>query len=237
MTTFIVETSGFYGTDIFRLGERMAEAELEGLLRRMPAIADAVNSFTSETVQHEAFQALVSAFFGGPHSTPKRRTAQEDEKPAIPPPSDGDKGLSSAAEAPATSTATRRKRAERRRSENGKGYDFKLDKSLDLHPTGKLSFSDFVEEKQPQSNQDRYAVVVYWLEQIAGIRPITLDTIGSVFRLTSGWKEPSNVRSGVTTCASRKGTIDTANFNDLKTTPRGRNFVDHELPPKPKKKG
>jgi hypothetical protein len=47
----------------------MAESELDALLARMPDIALAVNSFTSEAVQQTALAALIAAFSG---NTPKQ---------------------------------------------------------------------------------------------------------------------------------------------------------------------
>ena len=40
----------------------MAQEDLDVLLSRMDGIAKAVNAFTSESVQQEAFAALVAAF-------------------------------------------------------------------------------------------------------------------------------------------------------------------------------
>ncbi len=41
----------------------MSSDELSELLEQMPAIAEAVNAFKSETVQEHAFRSLVGAFF------------------------------------------------------------------------------------------------------------------------------------------------------------------------------
>jgi len=191
----------------------MANDDFEVLLKRMPEIAEAVNSFSSETIQREAFQALVASF-GHPVSPSQQRGA-EHRAPAASPEKKPTPGKARKLSGP---------------------YVPKLIKDLDLAPKGKKSFRSFIEEKQPQSNEDKYAVVVYYLQHELEIAPVTLDHIGTVFRLTAGWKEPTNLRSGVTTAASRKGTIDSRNFDDIKTTPHGRNFVEHELPPKKKMK-
>ena len=50
----------------------MAEEDLDALLRYMDAIAKAVNAFTSEAVQHEAFSALIAAFEGKRHDVGAR---------------------------------------------------------------------------------------------------------------------------------------------------------------------
>lgn len=103
-------------------------------------------------------------------------------------------------------------------------------RNLDLTPHDKLSFQQFIEEKQPKTNEDKYAVVIYYLEHVLELDAVTLDHVYTVFRMTPGRKEPTNIAGGISMAAARKATIDTSNFNDLKTTPRGRNFVEHELP-------
>jgi hypothetical protein len=50
------------------------------------------------------------------------------------------------------------------------------------------------------------------------------------------WREPSDLLAALRVTASRKGTIDTTNVDDLRTTPRGRDFVEHDLPAPEKSK-
>ena len=60
----------------------MAREELDVLLTRMSAIAEAVNAFNSEAVQHEAFSAFMTAFEGKNHSARQQHTrAMEPEPP------------------------------------------------------------------------------------------------------------------------------------------------------------
>lgn len=197
----------------------MADEDFETLLKRMPEIAEAINSFQSEAIQREAFQALVANFGNPTAADSPSATAPAIDREAAP-----------------GNTAVEEKKSPRKpRTRNGP-YVPKLIKNLDLAPTGKKPFPDFIKEKQPKSNEDKYAVVVYYLQHELEVDPVTLDHIATVFRLAPGWKEPKNVQSGVTTAASRKGTIDSKDFDDIKTTPHGRNFVEHELPPKQKAK-
>jgi len=195
----------------------MAHEEFSSLLERMPEIAAAVNSFQSEEIQREAFQALVATFnatagVGGQRPLPPSETTGQTP-------------------APDPGGPTKPSDAPKKKSRSRRGpYTPKLVKDLDLAPAGKRSFSEFIAEKQPRSNEDKYAVIVYYLQHEAEVSAISFDHVATVFRLTPDWKEPKNVRSGVTTAASRKGTIDTADYNDLRTTPHGRNFVEHELP-------
>jgi hypothetical protein len=131
-----------------------------------------------------------------------------------------------------TDASPSKRSAGRRKKER---YEPKFIRDLDLTPPDKKSFRDFIDEKRPKTNEEKYVVTVYYLQYELGLNAVTLEHVASVFRLTPGWKEPANIRSGITTTSSRKGTIDTASFSDLKTTPHGRNFVEFQLPHKGKK--
>lgn len=209
----------------------MATGDLDALLERMPKIAEAINSFSSEAVQAEAFAALIAAFEGKRHTS---RIAKE---------SDGaSENVATAQEHAASdsdntttapkATATPRKK---RGAGNGKA-DWSVVHTLNLKPDGKQSFEDFIEEKQPKSNEDKYVVAVYYLEEILGVEPITKNEVGTMFRLTKSWKEPAAVVKGMQMTSHRKATLNTSDIDNIKITPQGRNFVEHSLPVKPKGK-
>jgi hypothetical protein len=208
----------------------MAEEELDALLARMPQIAEAVNAFSSETVQQEAFSALVEAFAGGTRSTKRKAAGASDlssdthtVSEVLPP-----------VETPPAAGRSNGKSVPGKRRGGG-GKSFKLVRDLDLKPAGKKSFAEFAAEKMPRSNEDKYAVVIYYFEQVLGMSGIGVDHVGTVFRLTPDWREPGDLHAGLKMAASRKGTINTANYSDLRTTPHGRNFVEHDLPSKKSK--
>jgi hypothetical protein len=183
----------------------------------MGAIAAAVNSFTSEAVQIQALDALIDAYRGGVQRHPSGHVAELSATPDVP--------------SPATAEQNKgRKRVRKGRAGSSPKEQVEIVRGLDLRPAGKQSFTDFISEKKPSANQDKFAVAVYWLEQIAEVSPISMGHVAAVFRQTSGWKEPGNMRVGLTTTASRKNTIDTSDLNAIRTTPHGRNFVEHDLP-------
>jgi hypothetical protein len=189
----------------------------------MGAIAKAVNAFNAEAVQHEAFSALIAAFHGRHHSPAQHALKPEtDDLPAV---------VDAEAIGPTqqrVATATSRRGGKSTRS------DWKMIKDLDLNPKSKTSFDDFISEKKPKSFEDRYAVTVCYLSEI--LDKVTIDHIGTVFRLTKSWKEPTDLAAGLRMASSRKGTIDTSSYQDVKITPAGRNLVEHDLPPKEKAK-
>jgi hypothetical protein len=109
------------------------------------------------------------------------------------------------------------------------------DKTLDLYPSGKTSFEDFVTEKSPHDRQQEHNVLaVYWLLQIAEIDAVGPDQVFTCYRKVS-WKLPPDLRNSLQKTAYEKGWLDTQEMNDIKITPPGLNFVERDLP-RPKKK-
>ncbi|TIN25779.1 MAG: hypothetical protein E5Y31_15985 [Mesorhizobium sp.] len=203
----------------------MAQEDLDALLSRMDSIAKAVNAFTSEAVQHEAFSALVAAFEGRRHSTKQSHATAEVPEPEQPPALPEQKSASGASN-----------NGKARKATKGKQSSWIFLKDLDLRPNGKKSLEDFVEEKQPASNEDKYAVVVYYFSEVAELPAVSVNHVGSAFRLMKNWREPGDVSASLRITSSRKGTLDTSNLESIKITPTGRNFVEHELPSPPKAK-
>ncbi len=206
----------------------MAHEDLDALLSRMDAIAKAVNAFSSEAVQKEAFAAMVAAFEGKRHSAQHASAANERPENQRPePPGIGVAEIESQTKSAEKVTKTKRSSKESR-------TEWKMVKDLDLRPAGKPSFEEFAEEKKPSSNEDKYVLVVYYLTETLGLSPVTIHQVGTVFRLMKTWKEPTDLAAGLRVTASRKVTLDTSDYEDIKLTPAGRNLVDHDLPPKHK---
>ncbi|QQO10363.1 hypothetical protein [Breznakiella homolactica] len=181
----------------------MQDNEFNELVVKMEKIAEIVNKFSNSELQSDVYNRLISCL--------NIITVEDKKKTPVPP----------------TPQAVKKQKAPRKK---GAKYTPKIIKTLNLSPQGKVSFSDFIIKKKPQSNEDKYPVVVYYLENILKESPVTIDHVFTVFRLVKEWKEPRNLIAGITVAGSRKGTLDTADYNDLKTTPAGRNFVEHELP-------
>jgi hypothetical protein len=179
----------------------------------MGAIADAVNAFKSDAVQQAAFSALIDAAVGTGAKSNSTAENGEDGFEASQP----------------KSTRNAKGKGSIKKGAIPRGQ-WTFNRSLNLRPTGKKPFVDFVEEKQPKSNEDRYALAVYYLSEIAAHTTVTISDIGSVFRLMPSWREPKQLDAGLRMASSRKGTLDTSNLEDIKLTPHGRNYVEHDLP-------
>jgi hypothetical protein len=129
---------------------------------------------------------------------------------------------------PTTSTPHKGEKSRKKGSGSRSQWVFKKD--IDLRPVGKMSFAEFVAEKRPKSNEDKYAVAVYYLSEIAERPAVSVDDIGSVFRLTQDWREPKALDAGLRMASSRQGTLETSDRANIYLTPHGRNHVEHDLP-------
>lgn len=196
----------------------MSDDGIDGLLAKMPQIAKVVNAFQSEAVQLAAFHFLTSGSLSGVHGN-RATEGGQSSKSVVETPTPRSRKSNSAGAKGASRTPPKRTAS-----------SVSLVRDLDLRPPGKKAFADFAAEKSPKDNQERYAVAVYWLEQIAELESIGLSHIATVFRLTDGWREPSGLVQGLKMTAYRKNTIDTSDLNNLVTTPEGRNFVELDLP-------
>ena len=191
---------------------------LEALLAKMPQIAEAVAKFP-EAVQQQAFDALMAEATGGTTTT-KQTTGGSGE----------------------TATSTR-KRTSTRKKANGEGAAVprraggpKQLRDLDLTPPGKVSFVDFVNEKQPKTNHDRNVVSVYYCDRILEVGAVTDDHVYTCYR-DMGWRLPSpNLNNGLSLTSSRKRFIDTSDNKNITLTSKGLNYIEHDLPAKPKEK-
>jgi hypothetical protein len=107
-------------------------------------------------------------------------------------------------------------------------------KDLNLRPSDKKTLKEIFDEKQPKGNIENSAVMVYYLEHVLDMQEITPNHVFTCYRELN-LKIPAVLNQNLRDCASsRYGYIDFAN-NQLKTSVRGINFVEQDLP-KTKKK-
>jgi len=124
------------------------------------------------------------------------------------------------------------------RSKSGprkKAGPISLDKTLNLHPKGIQSFEDFVAEKGPRNGPEQNVVAVYWLTRIAGVDPVGVDQVYTCYK-DRGWRVPKDMRNHLQVTASVKAWIDTSSMESITVAINGENWVEHDLPAKPKTK-
>lgn len=187
----------------------MSEKSFEKLLQAMPNIAKAVNTFTSDSVQQKAFSILMDSF----------GVVVEIEEP--------DDEVHDKSKPKKTSTQPRvSKGSKQRKAQSGPP---KLKADLNLRPKGKKSLKEFVAEKKPQTNEERFAVIIYYLQKTLGEKAIGRDHVHTGFK-ELGVKAPIQIDAALGMAANRKGWINTSGGSDLKMTVHGENFVEHDLP-------
>lgn len=151
----------------------MSDTKLKELLDAMPSIAKVVNTFTSDAVQQKAFAILVGALGA--------ETAAEEGK-ETPPVTIRKKGAGKRA-------APKEKGSKGRKTPAGPP---KLKGDLNLRPKGKKSLKELVAEKKPQTNEERFAVIVFYLEKELQQKDIDRDHVYTAFK-ELGIKAPVDI--------------------------------------------
>jgi hypothetical protein len=197
-------------------------AELDDMLKMLPAIAEAVNAFKSESVQERAFEALLETMRG--------KSLSPGHVPLGPAESGATNGgrkrpkRSSAADGSTTGDTAKGQRSRRQG-----GGRLSIVGDLNLRPTGKQSFSDFAALKSPRSAPDMIAVAVFYLRHTAGVDKVATNHIYTCFK-DVGWRLPANLPNTVSVAASRHSLLHTGGLTDITLTSRGENLVEHDLP-------
>ena len=99
--------------------------------------------------------------------------------------------------------------------------------NLNLSPKGQESLKDFIEKRDANNARKLNAIFVYYLQKIAGVENITPNHVYTCFK-QMGKKIPTNMPQSLFDTKHVKGWIDTSNLNDIKISPAGENFVEHD---------
>jgi len=110
---------------------------------------------------------------------------------------------------------------------------YTLLKELNLTPSGKKSFDDFVNEKLPLTYMEKCVVCVYYITNELE-QPVSTNHVFTCFKLKR-WRVPANLENTLQYISSQRGWLDTANMIDIKITQNGVNFVEYDLPTKKEK--
>lgn len=104
-----------------------------------------------------------------------------------------------------------------------------LSKNLNLRPSGKPSFKEFAEDKQPATHLTRCVVSVYYLKNVLEHEPVTVDDVYTCFK-DRAWRVPADLRNTLQSAASHKGWLDTSDVENIYLVPAGENLVEYDLP-------
>lgn len=197
----------------------MSPTSLREVLEQMPEIAEAVNAFDSEVVQQQAFALLTRSLVDDLDTTDTASEQHIDDSNAAgkQQPAERSRGGKSA-------QGTSKKPQSSSRSTQPKFVS-----DLDLQPKGSKSLRDFVSEKKPQDNQERFAVISYYLRESTSVEKVSYDHIYTAFK-DLNVPAPKDISSALRTAATRKGWLDTSDLSNIILTVPGENFVEHDLP-------
>ncbi len=109
-----------------------------------------------------------------------------------------------------------------------------LVKDLNLRPSGETTFKQFVQDKNPSSNQEKCLVAAYYLKQKLK-KKTDVDSIYTCFK-DAKWRVPSNLENTLCVVAVQKGWLDTTDSNAITIPTLGENYIEHDLPRKVKGK-
>ncbi len=130
-----------------------------------------------------------------------------------------------------TLSASTKKKPKKKGKKGAKGAKIpKFSKDLDLSGGKKgQSLRDFFSQFVTSSNFERNLVFVYYLKQVAGIEPITIDHIFTCYRNIKGLKLPGNLEQSLLDTRLHKGWFDTSSLDDIKLTVPGINYLEHDM--------
>lgn len=200
------------------------------LLAHRGAIAEFVNSFTSERVQRKAFAAIVCSLGladeGAPDASPVERLhIVEQASEVLPPVTEDQSNSADDAVAP-----------RRRRSRSGVKKTFTVLRGLNFAPEGQPSFDAFVTETSPKNNDEKCLVACYYLSEMMGVAEVGIGHILAAYQAAE-WSPPAHPDTALRAAASRTGWLDTADTKAIKVVWKGASQISKMSAESKKKSG
>ena len=199
----------------------MAADQFERLIEAMPRIAEAVNAFESDALRERALDSLLAAFGLPIAATPS------------PGPMEPEQGSQPDAEAGASGNGSQRRTARKassRRTEQAPT----MDKALSARPEGKEPLVDFLASCQPKNQNEQILAIVYWLDKIAEVPPVTVDRVFTGFRLAN-LKLPGGSLAGKVSQTGSLGWLGTTLRENVTLSVAGEEKVLHDMLKRPAK--
>lgn len=174
-------------------------------------IADILKKYP-ENIQPQVFDILTKHFIGYNSGS----SSQSEQNPSV--------------EEGSRSEKVNKEKSKPNGKPGGRAKDnLSLIKELNLRPSGKKSFKDFYEEKNPTSAFEFNTVAVYYLIEELQLSGITQNHIYTCYKEVAK-RPPEAFNQSMRDTASKNGYIDTSDINNIKIPLRGKNFVEHDLP-------
>lgn len=107
---------------------------------------------------------------------------------------------------------------------------YSIDRELNLRGDKSIpGFKTFVEEKKPKSAKEFNAVVVYYLQKIAGLPQVSLNHAYTCYAEVQR-RPPEAFRQSFIDTKNREGWVEFDAEGNLRIPHRGSVFVEHDLP-------
>lgn len=129
-------------------------------------------------------------------------------------------------------TSGKGKKAVKKSTSSSKGTSKKaiisIDKTIDLHPAGKMSAEEFGLAKSPTNVKEKCVVAAYYLRDFTEVSSVSISAVYTFFKAV-GWVLPKDLKNMLQQAGSM-GWLDTSNSDALLITSIGENLVEHKLP-------
>lgn len=207
----------------------MVDPEFDERLERVRKAAEVISGLPTKTLQAEAFHYLLGQPLPKRTKTPSPEPVAKGEgkpEPSAHAITDVDAGSPEKSGSPANGKKSGTKRA--------RPSSVSPDKALELAPSGKQSFAEFVAEKKPTTHIEKYTVCVYWMLEVAEYPKATISQIVTCYHAMN-WTLPTDIRNTASQ-AGKKQFDNTGGLDDIKLSTLGRNLILGLPKQDPKKK-
>jgi hypothetical protein len=197
-------------------------------LDAMPRIAAAVNSFTSESTQRLALDALLR--LAGLADGPRGADGAAGPGLTVVPPLEEDEAEHGGRREVAGGASAKQEGGRPRRARKAAVKSWRP-RDIDFRSAGGATLRQFAEEKAPGTFYEKNVVILFFLEETLGTSPIDPSHILAGYQ-HCGWKAPKDPENSLCKTKSEKGWLDTSDVNNIRLTHAGREFVQYDLPAK-----
>jgi len=133
----------------------------------------------------------------------------------------------SSPEAGASSTPDKEKAVSAKQPTGTNKGSYQLEVNLNLNPAGHPSFKDFFSQYKPKNHPEYILLMVYYLQKMIETKNIGINTIYTCYKQLP-IKVP-NIVTALNNIRTRKGWIDSSDWNNLTITVSGENHLEHDM--------
>ena len=106
----------------------------------------------------------------------------------------------------------------------------KLVKSVDLSGAGDMqSLDKFFRQYKASKFYEYNLIFCYYLQEVAGIKPITIDHVFTCYRHISKLRMPKALSQSLFDTSRRQGWIDTSSLDNITVSLDGINHIEHGM--------